>query len=188
MRIACLAWGSRLWKSAPLEPVTPWQGDGPWLPIEFAREADGGELATALMPEASDVRTFWAVVRADDLLVARDQLRRREQIPIERPDGIGSVPRTAGVAGPFDERIAAWAAGRRLDGVVWTALPARSRGIEGRAPSVDEACAYLESLRGETRSHAEDYVRRVPPSLTTPYRAVFEQRFGWTPSSTAAAL
>ncbi len=188
MRIACLAWGSLIWKSDPLEPVSPWHDDGPRLPIEFAREADGGELATALCPDdgVADTATYWALLDETDLATAREQLRRREQIPAERTDGIGSVPSAA--PGPFAARIAGWLVDRPLDAVIWTALPPRSRGIEGRMPSVDEACAYLAALPPSRQPHAEQYVRRVPTRIATRHRAAIEARLGWTPIDTDASL
>ena len=179
MRIACLAWGSLIWKWAPLKLATPWQDDGPELPIEFARESDGGELATALSPGARDVPTHWALLADDDVAVACAQLKAREKIPAERHDGIGHVPGAA--AGTFDARIAAWAQRRAIDAVVWTALPPRSHGVEGRMPSQQEAVAYLSGLRGDVRSHAEQYVRQVPPGIATAYRSAIETALGWTP-------
>jgi hypothetical protein len=187
MRIACLAWGSLIWKTGPIVLASQWHDDGPRLPVEFARESDGGELATALCPDGvADNATFWALLTTTDLATAREQLRRREQIPIERVDGVGSVPSPA--AGPFAARIAAWMSKRPLDAVIWTALPPRSRGVEGRMPSVDEACNYLATLPPSLQPHAEQYVRRVPTILTTRYRAAFEARLGWTPLDTDAAL
>ena len=180
MRIACLAWGSLLWKPGPLVLASEWQADGPSLPIEFARESDGGEMATALSPGAADVQVFWARMRTKSLAEAREQLRQREQIPVDRVDGVGHVAH-GGAPGPFDARIAAWAAQRALDAVVWTALPPRSRGVEGRMPHPDEVCAYLDALPLDVRAHAEDYVRRTPPSLRTRYRTTIEERLGWTP-------
>lgn len=187
MRIACLAWGSLLWKPGPLALASPWHDDGPRLPIEFARESDGGELATAICPDGvEDAPTFWALLAATDVAVACEQLRRREQIPPERVDGVGCEPGSS--PSPVRATIAAWMARRPLDAVIWTALPPRSRGIEGRRPSVDEACAYLAGLPPSRKPHAEQYVRRVPPVLTTRYRVAFETRLGWTPIETDAAL
>ncbi len=172
-------------EAAPLEPTAPWAPDGPLLPIEFAREADGGELATALAPGVADVQVFSAPLATTRLDEAREQLRQREKIPAERRDGIGS---TTGfdATDAIAHRIAEWARTMRLDAVVWTALPPRSKGVEGRMPTVDEACEYLERLPDDAHAHAEQYVRCVPPTLRTRYRAAFEARFGWTPHAHGA--
>ena len=64
---------------------------------------------------------------------------------------------------------------------MWTALPPRSAGVEGRQPSVDEALAYLSSLQGQTRAHARDYVHRTPADLDTPVRRAIERQLEWLP-------
>jgi hypothetical protein len=182
MRIACLAWGSLVWKWEPLRLASPWQDDGPSLPIEFAREGDGGELATTLCAGVSDVVCLWALLEETDLRAACEQLRVREQIPAARRDGIGCIP-TLEVAGPYDERIAAWAALHDIEAVIWTALPPRSNGVESRMPTADEAVAYLRSLHGDVLAHAQHYIRQVPRQIATGYRSTIERRLGWTPAS-----
>ncbi|EPS4428457.1 acyl-ACP desaturase [Enterobacter hormaechei] len=44
---------------------------------------------------------------------------------------------------------------------------------------MDEAIAYLDGLSGETRSHARDYICRVPAQLDTPYRRAIKEVLGW---------
>lgn len=184
--IACLAWGSLIWKSGSLRLRTGWAVDGPRLPVEFVRVGDRGELATTLWAPGSRVATRWAVLDTTDLDQAREMLALREEIDPARPEYIGmAVPGTglAANAAPFADEIAAWAARRRVDAVVWTSLPPRFDGQEGRAPTVDEAVAYLQSLRGATRDHAHGYIRGVAAEIRTPYRAQFEARLGLTPPS-----
>jgi hypothetical protein len=45
MNIACLGWGSLIWKPCALPIASDWFNDVPELPIEFARLGDSGELA-----------------------------------------------------------------------------------------------------------------------------------------------
>ncbi len=85
MTIACLAWGSLIRKPAPVELAGARAPDGP-RPIEFAREADGGELATV-----AEAQVFWAPLATRDLVEAREQLRRREQTTVDRRDAVGST-------------------------------------------------------------------------------------------------
>jgi hypothetical protein len=65
--------------------------------------------------------------------------------------------------------------------VVWTALPAKFAGASGRAPTSEEAVAWLDSLQGDDRAKAEDYVRRTPAHIDTHYRRLIEKRLGWRP-------
>ena len=160
--------------------ASEWHDDGPRLAIEFAREGDHGELATALCAGADHQTVWWAMLSATDLAQARELLRQREEIDPEHPEWVGDTetdPR-----GPVCETISAWARAKGLDAVVWTALPPRCDGIDGRMPSEDDAVRYLDALEGEERAHAEQYVRRVPAVIATRNRAAIERALGWTPA------
>lgn len=179
MKIACLAWGSLLWKTGPLRLASSWKDDGPRLPIEFARVGDKGELSTVVWEGCAPQKTWWALVDTQDLASAREMLRQREEIDADRPEWLGSLPSESTY--PCADIIDRWLRDRKLDAVVWTALPARHLGEEGRPPTVDEAVLYLDRLEGEVRTHAENYVRQIPASLATHHRKAIEARLGWTP-------
>jgi hypothetical protein len=129
--------------------------------------------------------TWWARLADEALDAARESLREREQVDPSHPEWIGSVEAQALARPsrryPHDEAIAAWARRQGLDAVVWTALPPRIDGHEGRMPSAQEAVAHLVRLTGDERAHARDYIRRVPRSIATPYRTAIEAQLGWTP-------
>jgi hypothetical protein len=183
MRIACLAWGSLLWKSGPLKLASGWKAGGPALPLEFARDSDDSdELAIVLREGAPLMPTYFAILDTHDMAAARAMLAAREKIHPGHPEWVGSIPAIDGAT--TDERIAAWLAEQDFDGVVWTALPPKFANVEGQAPSPDEAVAFLSGLCGTTRANAEDYVRRVPADICTAYRIRFEQDLGWTPIAT----
>ncbi len=182
MRIACLAWGSLLWKTGPLRLASGWKDDGPLLPIEFAREGDKGELSTVILEGAAPQKTWWALLQDEDLTIARESLRLREAIDPAHREWVGSLPAADAVSHPCARQIEDWLKRQSgVDAVVWTALPPRHADEEGRTPTLDEAVHYLDDLRGEERTHAEDYIRQVPPSLDTVYRRGIEARLGWTP-------
>ena len=166
MKIACLGWGSLIWKPGTLPLASDWHNDGPHLPIEFSRIGDGGELATAICLNAPPCQVYWAKLDASTLDEAVRSLRVREQIPADRKDGVGIFTinsLTVGVLGK-------WAADRGLDGVIWTALPPRFDGTEGLIPSLDDVLTYLIELDGATLEHAKDYMERVPEQIDTAYR------------------
>lgn len=189
MRIACLGWGSLIWKPGILPVTGPWHRDGPDLPIDFARESDGGELATVICESAPRVRVMWAMLKTASMASARERLRRREQIPSSQPLCIGSVSK-----GNHDRRcphaaaIGAWAAAQGLDGVVWTALPPRFQGTNGVAPHQEAALHYLQQLPPDQRLHAEHYVRSTPLFVATQLRTALVDELGWRCSETAARL
>ncbi|WP_258197774.1 hypothetical protein [Pseudomonas viridiflava] len=175
LNIACLGWGSLLWEPGSLPLAGEWYGDGPALPIEFCRVGDGGELSTAICMNASAVKVSWALLDAPTVQAACAALRAREQIPEQREGAVGSLLVLRTPIGPLMQ----WAAERRIDAVVWTALPPRFADIEGRILSANDAVAYLSGLTGDTREHARNYFMRVPEQIDTPYRRIIKRQLGW---------
>lgn len=175
MKIACLGWGSLIWKPGALPLASEWYQDGPAMPIEFSRVGDGGELATAICMNAPLVQVYWAVLSVDSLPLAISALREREQIPAERVDGVGSLVLKSRPTG----MLAEWAAEKKLDAVIWTGLPPRFESSEGRIPCAEDVLKYLDSLEGEKRKHAHDYMKQVPAEFDTPYRKVIREQLGW---------
>ncbi|WP_313571050.1 hypothetical protein [Pantoea piersonii] len=175
MNIACLGWGSLIWKPGNLPVEGEWHQDGPLFPIEFSRTSDGGELATAICMNAPPVAVLWARMTTQDLRQAVTQLREREGIPDERVDGIGIVSVTADSPGTLAE----WARKRDLDAVIWTGLPPKLGSKEGLIPTLPQAIDYLQQLEGEEAEHARAYIMQVPAQIDTPYRRAITARFGW---------
>ena len=184
MKIGCLAWGSLVWDPRTLPVAAPFREDGPSLPIEFSRISLDGRVTLVINPAAPLLRSLWAPLVAQSLEEAIEALGRREMIVPERwADWVGrrsrQLPETpSGILHGIDD----WLAQHSLDAVVWTALP--SRGPDGRqnVPKLETLLEYLESLSGETRERAEQYVRRTPRVVRTPHRARFEAELGWHPA------
>ncbi|MGK3144370.1 hypothetical protein [Pantoea sp. C2G6] len=183
MKIACLGWGSLIWKTGDLPVASQWHHDGPAVPIEFVRVSDGGELSTAICLNASPVPVLWAWLNTASLESACRALRLREAIPESRADGIGMMAVTESAVGPLAE----WARAKGIEGVVWTGLPACMAGIEGRIPTLEEARRYLQQLSGETREHAFRYIEQVPAQIDTPYRRAFADLIA-VPSASSARV
>ncbi|WP_440657771.1 hypothetical protein [Ensifer adhaerens] len=175
MLIACLGWGSLIWDPRQLPIEKPWFQDGPTLRVEFVRQSANGRLTLVLEPTAPEVRSLWVVMNVENTAEARQALMTREGT--KRHDYVAgwSVGDEAPLAIPS---IPAWAAERDIQGVVWTALPARFRG-DDRPPTLKESLEYLDALAGDARAQAEEYVRRAPPQIDTPYRRKFAADLGW---------
>ena len=60
-------------------------------------------------------------------------------------------------------------------------MPPKFNGRENLVASADEVLTYLSGLNGEVRERAEQYIRRTPVQIATPYRQYIEQELGWTP-------
>jgi hypothetical protein len=176
--IVCLGWGSLIWRpeNLALEEPIAWHRDGPVLPVEFARKSQKSRLVTlVLMDEGPAVPLLWAEMTNRNVDEARSHLAKREGTS----DGwIGCY--SSADSFPHIEAISAWARAKDIDGVVWTALPPRFD-ADDEVPSAEQVVMYLRSLDEETRAKAEEYVRKAPLQIRTPYRAIIERDLGWTP-------
>lgn len=181
MKIACLGWGSLIWRPDNLLIRREWFADGVLLPIEFARQSKDGRLTLVITETAKPIRTLWALMATDDLVTAKKSLLTREEIPEKKLDTlIASVSATEQTTDPIKVTIQNWANNLDLDAVIWTNLPPKFINTDNRVPSLEEAIAYINSLDNHVRVITEDYVRRTPKQIDTEFRRKFETEFGWT--------
>lgn len=180
--IACIGWGSLIWDMRNLDVNGNWRADGPLLPVEFARQSSNGRITLVLVEGAASVPTLWSAFNTRDLARARESLRQREGVFRSRADDfIACWRRDENAASEPDATISRWAAANDLEAAVWTNLPPKFNGIDGRVPTENEVVVYLQSLDGDTRVAAEQYVRRTPRQVATAYRGAIEIALGWTP-------
>jgi hypothetical protein len=184
MRIGCLAWGSLVWDPRTLPGVGPFLEDGPRIPIEFSRISIDGRVTLVIDREAPRLRTLWIPFGLEDLDAAVEALGRREKIVPEKwAQWVGRRgPGRSQARDEIEEEVDRWLSCQPLDAVVWTALPAREPDGGEARPSLSTLLSYLESLTGQTRSRAEEYIRRTPRSVRTPHRGCFEEILGWHPT------
>ena len=159
-----------------------WFTDGPLLPIEFTRQSTNGRLTLVITPSVKPVRTLWALMATDDLEVAINSLRVREGIGQNINERITSVRKDEYTNDEIKTIIKTWAIDLNLDAVIWTNLHARFQETDNRIPSLEEVIAYFNSpdMDINTRTLAEEYIRRAPKQIDTIYRRRFEAEFGWT--------
>ena len=180
MKIACLGWGSLIWDPRELPIQKEWFQDGPIIQVEFARKSSNGRITLVLTPDVVPVQSLWAVMDSTELEQAKKSLSEREGINYENhPDWIGGW--VDGTQNPnMISDLAQWAASRDIDGVVWTALPAKFDNADG-TPTENQIVEYLGSLEGQVRDGAKKYVERAPKQIDTTYRRKIEKVLGWTP-------
>lgn len=180
--IACLGWGSLIWRPESLPVLDEWKRDGPELPVEFTRVSGGNRLTLVLTPEARPVPVLWAPMEVADVDEAIERLAAREGIlsqNIRYSIGVWSAGRVSRhVEG---EIIGKWATGKNIDAVVWTALKPGPANNRGEPLTLPEAIEHLRRLRGAELGAAEEYIRRAPAQIQTVYREAFEREFGWSP-------
>ena len=188
MKIAVLAWGSLVWDPRELKTATAFTPNGPLLPVEFCRIAKDGRLTLAIDETFGAVCTTYSAESAhDDLDQAIDNLRLREET---RASNVGFAEPVFGRESQIAvERhpqavasIAAWAASKAYDAVIWTALKSNfdEWGKAGEAFSVTAAIRYLETLKGKDTAafdRALEYIRKAPPEVQTPVRDEVAKRW-----------
>lgn len=123
MRIAVLGWGSLCWDVGQLDVELPWRGDGPWLPVEFARVSArrSGALTLVLFPGVQPSRSLWAHYRTGVLEPAIENLATREECA-ENDVGFvkGSTVRSKSDA--IAAVVREWVHATGLDAAIWTDL------------------------------------------------------------------
>ena len=183
MFIGCLGWGSLVWNPGDLPKRGPWFRDGPFLPIEFARQSADKRITLVRVQGRPLVRSLWAVLTSTDLDEAIEALRKRENIPNgNRDEHIGVWPNDRPAAD--DEivgRIEKWGESLNLDAVIWTKLPPEFPDLSGQVPNAKQVVLYLSGLKEPQRQNAEHYVRMAPCQIDTDYRRRIEAELGWAP-------
>jgi hypothetical protein len=179
--IACVGWGSLIWDPRDLPVCSAWFEDGPWLPIEFARQSPNGRITLVICGVEHRVRAYWSVLAVDDLETAKAAFAAREGIKthyIERHVGFWDAA-SARSHGAGADTIAQWARAKHLDAVLWANLPIGFIDRRGRIPRVETILDYLRKLPPVPRGLAEKYIRSTPPQIDTYYRRRIEQELGW---------
>lgn len=182
MKIACLGWGSLIWKPESLLIQREWFKDGPFLPIEYSRQSNDDRLTLVIdIGNARLVRTLWALMATDKLAVAKKSLQVRENIPkCNFETSIGAVNIEENTDEPIKLIIQEWAKIMKIDAVIWTSLPPKFNGNNGQSPSLEEAIIHLKGLNINKMNTAKEYIRRTPTQIDTDFRREFEKEFGWT--------
>jgi hypothetical protein len=180
--IASIGWGSLIWNIGNLDVDGQWRPDGPILPVEFARQSSNGQITLVLVRGAAPVPSLWSVFNTRDLAGTRESLRERERVFRSRAsDLIAHWRQGENPVSEPDATIPTWAAEKDFEAAVWTNLPPKFDGIDGRVPTENEMIVYLRTLEGQVRAAAEEYVRRAPRQIATVYRRAIERALGWTP-------
>jgi hypothetical protein len=177
MNIACLGWGSLIWRPEALQILGKWFDDGPLLPIEFTRQSDNGRMTLIIDPIAKSVRTLWALMSVDSLPAAIKSLKEREGV--KKDNLIHSANVNDEEGDNIRSTIINWMKFHQLDSAIWTGL-SYSEKTDNQRPTIDYVLKHLRDANYEVRRIAEEYIRKAPKQIDTSYRRRIEQEFGWT--------
>ena len=180
-QIAILGWGSLLWEGgAEFDRWhDEWRFDGPLVKLEFSRVSDSrlGALTLVIDPQhGSPTSVAWCLSKRKDPDDAVADLRCHEGCTVRHiarlrlPVANHDIEQREG-----SEQIAAWAQVRKLDAVVWTALPSNFEKEIKKPFEVAEAIAYLQRLSPQAKVKAAEYIWRTAEFVRTPLRTAMER-------------
>lgn len=178
LQIAILGWGSLLWDGGMEFDRwhDEWKYDGPSLSLEFSRVSESrlGALTLVVDHQYGFLNTVaWCLSKRRTTEDAIADLRCREGTTMQNI-------RSLSLAEPIPNdnlsaNISAWAKDRKLDVVIWTALPSNFETKVNQPFSVNAAVAYLKGLSPEGKAKAAEYIWRAPNFIQTPLRSAIEK-------------
>lgn len=188
-KVAILGWGSLLWSPGTLQNERKWRGNGPWLPIEFARTSNLKEkndrrpyLSLVIQANAGLVRTYWDMSRLTDVSNARQDLQNREGCT--DIEDIACLPRGnsgwSSATPGLEARVQEWLDSKKgeLDVVIWTNLSWKIPRVSRF--TVEDGVNWLRNLQQAGKHDtAEEYIRKAPSQTDTCLRQQAREQFGW---------
>jgi hypothetical protein len=178
LKIGILAWGSLLWEERPTfdeQHEKEWYLDGPVLKLEFSRKSSSRQGALTLVIDdknGTPTTVAWCLSKRQSVDDAICDLQHREGTTIQK---IGRVRLPDDLSAPQSPIITAWANGKDLDAVIWTALTSNFQNKTKKGFSVDAAVEYIKSLAPCGKAKAAEYVWRAPEFVQTPVRNALQQ-------------
>lgn len=174
--IVCLGWGSLIWNPGGLKVIGEWQKDGPNVPVEYLRHSQNGRLTLVIDSDVPCSQVLWIKMDCVNIETAKENLRIREGKIKHKYVGFWKEGQNSPKLLPdLDD----WAEGVGAEAVIWTALPPKFENIDYKKPNIEDAIAHIERLDVTPKRHAEEYVRKTPAQIRTPFRTKFEEYFNW---------
>jgi len=155
------------------EACSSFQPGGPSLPLEFSRVSLDGRLTLVLDANAAPQSTLYATHKSDNLKDAISNLERREMPISSRTHDEEPTPFQKKAIGYVDIThnkhqcqskqlctiIQNWCRENNYDAAIWWDAPSNFVDKKGVEFSLDEGMNYLNTIEGEQREKALDYIR-----------------------------
>jgi hypothetical protein len=176
MKIACIAWGSLIWNPQSIKIRGSWFNDGPFLPIEFARQSRDGRITLVIEVNSPPIQTLWGLMSTNNFNDAIESLKTREGTTKSQihNQNLDSKPQTK-----VHEIIKQWLIGKNLDCAIWTGLPPRFDGENNVVPTIEQLFDYFDKMDCALFKVSAEYVINTPKQVDTPYRRLFEKKYNW---------
>ena len=176
MPIAILGWGSIIWDPRDLPHYGPWKRGGPKLPIEFSRVSNDCRLTLVIdIVAGAQCPTRFVLSPRSDVSDAAEDLRRREGT-VQKHIGFYNKRTDQSSIEKYPQQVniidvlSQWCNEKRIDALVWTALPSNFKDETEVVFSVEAAITYLRGLPMSALENSLKYVRNAPEEVDTPLR------------------
>lgn len=176
MKIACIGWGSLIWNPENLKIKGEWQNDGPYLPVEFARQSQNGRITLVIDEKFEPQKTFWILMTQNSISDACSSLREREGT-VDRH--IHHVTSDAEPKNSIQEEIIKWLTEKELGCAIWTGLPPKFKGVDHKFPTLTDLFEYFDNLPNDKLELAKEYITKTPKQIDTKYRREIEAKYNW---------
>lgn len=177
-KIACIGWGSLIWRPERLQIQNHWFEDGPILPIEFTRISNDNRVTLIIDTKAKPIRTLWTFMTCNNIDEAKKSLIEREGV--KKDSLIHCVNQDDETSDEIHTEIQNWLKKKSIDSAIWTGL-SYSRKTNKNRPSIERIISHLNEIEYNERQIAEEYIRKAPRQIDTEYRRLIEKEFGWKP-------
>src|SRR5690606_32265392 len=134
MKIACIGWGSLIWRPEGLPTHDKWFEDGPILPIEFTRHSSDDRITLIIDEQAKPIRILSNLIATSILDEAIEALKQREGA--NKIDVIHYVTADTEQTTGIKNEVLKWLKTMNLDAAIWTGLSFSDKTNKQR-PSID---------------------------------------------------
>lgn len=176
MKIACIGWGSLIWNPSDLKIKGKWFYDGPYLPIEFARQSTNGRITLVIEENSAPIQTMWILMNTNDINEASESLRKREGTIKKHIHkiGINDTPENS-----VQKSIHNWLQIKEIDFAIWTGLPSKFNNKNSYSPNYHEIIHYIDSCKPETFNLIKEYFINTPKQIDTEIRRRINENYNW---------
>ena len=151
MKIACIGWGSLIWRPEGLPIHDKWFEDGPILPIEFSRHSADDRMTLIIDEQAQPNRTLWALMTTAILNEAIEALKQREGS--KKTEVIHYITADTEQATGVKIEVLKWLKTMNLDAAIWTGFSYSDKTNKQR-PTINYVLNHLKNLEHSKRKNA----------------------------------
>jgi hypothetical protein len=185
MIIYYIAWGSLLWNFKSLKIETEWTKSNIKFPLNFSRISDSGQgRLTLVIDKTGEMNNvYYARTSFSNLNTAIQKLKTREKTSNKNIGFINislNTFRTSLLDDKKIQELVSFAKKNKIDGLIWTEIPANFEEVFGKPYSKESAIEYIESKYENKRVYNKilEYIflSKIYGNIKTPLSTTLTKR------------